>query len=224
MRPLLIAGFSLLAACGHAPRQPQWFDKDATPSGRYHSVRFADDDDRAIQDLLLRLEKLEPELAGGGRKFQAAKSEAEKIVWPLARVSQRSGLSRVCEHILWKISTRPVGVHETYLLDFLTRCQELIFDIGGEDAPLIENLGAFNIRASRRSRFLRVLVDKGLYAQQTYEKHEVGRLYGSLVCSILDRVEWGSMCRIPREQNPASPAFAKSTADALGKYRDRVWR
>jgi hypothetical protein len=153
-----------------------------------------------------------------------AEAETEKITWLLARESQRRGLSRVCEHILWKISTRPVGVHEVYLLDFLTRCQELIFEIGGDDAPLVENLGAYCIRASRRGPFLRVLVDKGQLAHRIYEKHEIGRLYGSLVCDILDRVEWGTMNRIARVKDSESPAFARSTAEALRKYRDRLSR
>jgi hypothetical protein len=224
LRLLLIAGLSTLAACGSTPRQAQWFDKEVTPTGTYHEARFTDSDDLAVRDVLVRLEKLEPSLAAGGRSGDRAEGEAEKITWLLARESQRRGLTRVCEHILWKISTRPVGIHEIYLLDFLTRCQELIFEVGGEDAPLVENLGAFCIRASRRSPFLRVLVDKGLHAHRMYEKHELGRLYGSLVCDILDRVEWGSMNRISREKSTESPSFARSTAEALRKYRERLTR
>jgi hypothetical protein len=224
LRLLLFAGLSSLAACGTAPRPPQWYDKDVTPSGRYHEVRFPDGDDHDIQHLLLRLEKLEPRLSSTGRKFDDANSEATKIAWLLSKESHSCGLARVCEHVLWKISTRPAGMHETFLFTFLSRCQELIFDIGAEDAPLIENLGVYRLRASSRTSVLRTLVDKGIQGHRTYEKHQLGRLYGSLVCDVLERVDWGAVSRIPRESNPASPAFAKSTGEALLKYRDRLAR
>ena len=208
----------LLSACASPPRTPQWFDNHATPPGRYQEARFQDGGDVAIRELLVRLEKLEPTIDS-----DASERDALRIVRMLAREAQRGGLAQVCEHIVWKLSgSTKAARHEAYLLDFLTRCQEVVFEIGGDDAPTIENLGAYSINASRRSPFLKILIDKGSHALRTLKTGGVE--YAALVCTILERVNWGAVSRIRRETDPESPRFKKSTAETLGLYRDRLAR
>jgi hypothetical protein len=215
---LTLGAMALLSACGSTSRAPEWFDRQATPPGRYHEVRFDDGGDVAIRDLLIRLEKLEPTIAS-----DASEREALRIVRMLARETQRRGLTQVCEHIVWKLSgSTKAARHEAFLLDFLTRCQEVIFEIGGEDAPTIENLGNYSISASRRSPFLKILIDKASHALRTFKTG--GAEYAALVCTILERVHWGAVNRISRETDPESPRFQKSTAEALGRYRERLAR
>lgn len=224
MRVLLVVAVSALSACKQAPQKTEWFDKQATPAGRYHDMKFVDGDDRDIQALLIRLEKLEAGLKAEGDDGPAD-VDARRTIRTLAREAQGRSLIRVAEHIVWKFTSRAghSALHETYLLDFLARCQEVIFELSGDDAPTIENLGSYCLNASRRASFLRILIDKANHALANLGR-ETGVMYAALVCDILERAEWGAVNRIAREHDPESPAYRKTTVDALAQYRTRIGR
>jgi hypothetical protein len=220
-RCLVLIGVLALAACHSAPRKTEWFDRQTTPGGRYEKAKFVTATDIEIQNQLLALEKLEEtvESDDGAR-------DAGRIIRTLAREAQRGNLSQVCEHIVWKLSSRPdtAHKHEIALLDFLARCQEVIFEIGGDDAPSIEALSAFGINANRRAAFLKILIAKANSALHRLLDADRGATYGALVCDILERAEWGAVSLVPRERNPESAEYRRSTTEALARYRERLSR
>jgi hypothetical protein len=220
----LIGTLSILAACASANRPKQWFDHDRTPAGRYQEAKFVDSDDLAIQQLLVRLEKLEASMNDAGRNGDRSENEAKKIIWTLSKELTRKGQTRICEHILWKLSTRAdsASMHEIYLLDFLSRCQDLVFEYGGDDeAPYIETSAGYLINASSRASFLKILVAKAQIALQRLQAG-VGAMYADVACEVLERVNWGAVNRINRVQDTESPAFKSSAMEALRRYRDRL--
>ena len=95
--------------------------------------------------------------------------------------------------------------------------------VGGDDAPTIEALSAFGINAGRRSAFLKILVGKGQAALRRLPDDR-GPTYAALVCDILERAHWGAVALVPRERNPESAEFRRSTGEALARYRERLDR